>query len=209
MTWSLGEVEAMARKAARGAGYAWGVADEAGHAVRWLEARQAGGITDLADLLVEVSNETPADFTPKSVADWTCNTNHLCPVMTGLVLADTAELREAEVTRLNSVMAPKLMLPFLGHVAAIQGQPLSVVAGAGRAIVRDGDLDMSGDWTAAFCPVEIAPSSIALRTTAMETRVDPDPSAWKILTRMASRTYAPATEASRLKGAGAGLTDND
>jgi hypothetical protein len=192
VTWSLGEVEAMARKAARGAGYAWGVADEAGHAVRWLEARQAGGITDLADLLVEVSNETPADFTPKSVADWTCNTNHLCPVMTGLVFADTAELREAEVTRLNSVMAPKLMLPFLGHVAAIQGQPLSVVAGAGRAIVRDGDLDMSGDWTA-----------------AMETRVDPDPSAWKILTRMASRTYAPATEASRLKGAGAGLTDND
>ena len=30
-----------------------------------------------------------------------------------------------------------------------------------------------------------------------------------VLTRFASRTYAPATEASRLAGAGAGTSDND
>jgi len=32
---------------------------------------------------------------------------------------------------------------------------------------------------------------------------------WEALGRFAHRTYVPATEASRLKGAGAGLTDND
>jgi len=30
-----------------------------------------------------------------------------------------------------------------------------------------------------------------------------------VLIRFAARTYAPATEASRLSGAGAGTTDND
>ena len=30
MNWSLNELDAMARKAARGAGYSWGLAEEAG-----------------------------------------------------------------------------------------------------------------------------------------------------------------------------------
>lgn len=34
-------------------------------------------------------------------------------------------------------------------------------------------------------------------------------STWNALTELASKTYVPATEASRLAGAGAGLTDND
>ena len=32
---------------------------------------------------------------------------------------------------------------------------------------------------------------------------------WQTLNLYAARTYAPATEESRLKGAGAGLSDND
>ncbi|MEL7259121.1 MAG: DUF3726 domain-containing protein, partial [Pseudomonadota bacterium] len=35
MSWSLNEVESLARKAARGAGYSWGLAEEAGKATRW------------------------------------------------------------------------------------------------------------------------------------------------------------------------------
>ena len=199
----------MARKAARGAGYAWGVADEAGFAVGWLQARNAPGIMALADLLGDVSKHTPAQFAPKGVTDWTCDTDHLCPVMTGLVLADTAELRGSQAIKFYSVMAPILMLPFLGHVTALAGRPFHVVAGAGRAIVQDGDLTMSGDWTAPHSPVEVSPATDAPTARALITRVEPDPSDWKVLQRMASRTYAPATEASRLKGAGAGLTDND
>jgi hypothetical protein len=39
--------------------------------------------------------------------------------------------------------------------------------------------------------------------------VDIDDEIWEALGAFAHRTYVPATEASRLKGAGAGLTDND
>ncbi|WP_172978117.1 DUF3726 domain-containing protein [Roseovarius sp. THAF27] len=41
MTWSLNEIEALARKPTRGAGYPWGLAEETGRAARWT-ARQAG-----------------------------------------------------------------------------------------------------------------------------------------------------------------------
>jgi len=36
MTYALGEIETLCRKAARGAGHSWGVAEEAGRAARWL-----------------------------------------------------------------------------------------------------------------------------------------------------------------------------
>ncbi|NND22495.1 MAG: DUF3726 domain-containing protein, partial [Silicimonas sp.] len=36
MSYSLNEVEATAKKAARGAGYPWGLAEEAAKATRWL-----------------------------------------------------------------------------------------------------------------------------------------------------------------------------
>ena len=50
--------------------------------------------------------------------------------------------------------------------------------------------------------------------TMMITRAHPsrkviDDGLWSTLEGFAARTYVPATEASRLKGAGAGLTDND
>ena len=43
MSHSLGEVEALARKAARGGGYSWGMAEEAGFAVRWASIDRRSG----------------------------------------------------------------------------------------------------------------------------------------------------------------------
>ncbi|MEO0980892.1 MAG: DUF3726 domain-containing protein, partial [Pseudomonadota bacterium] len=40
-------------------------------------------------------------------------------------------------------------------------------------------------------------------------RATPDPDSWTRLGVLAHRTYAPATDESRLRGAGAGLSDND
>ena len=48
MNWSLNELDAMARKAARGAGYSWGLAEEAGRATRWLAAAGLPGPMCLA-----------------------------------------------------------------------------------------------------------------------------------------------------------------
>ena len=46
MSWSLGEIGALATKAARGSGMDWGLADEAGYAVKWLQRRQLPGVGD-------------------------------------------------------------------------------------------------------------------------------------------------------------------
>ena len=43
MTFSLNEIEAIGKRAARGAGLPWGLAEEAGKAARWLTARGLPG----------------------------------------------------------------------------------------------------------------------------------------------------------------------
>jgi len=46
-------------------------------------------------------------------------------------------------------------------------------------------------------------------TTATAPRVAMSPTLWAHLNKLAAKTYVPASEASRIAGAGAGLTDND
>ena len=41
MTWSLNELEAEVKKAIKGAGLSWGLAEEGSKAVRWLAAHGA------------------------------------------------------------------------------------------------------------------------------------------------------------------------
>jgi hypothetical protein len=43
----------------------------------------------------------------------------------------------------------------------------------------------------------------------IQTRVEPSPDVWQSLNHFAHRTYAPATDQSRLTGAGSGLANDD
>ena len=49
--YSLAEIDALSRKACRGAGYSWGLAEDAGKAVRWLTAYGLPGAETLSELL--------------------------------------------------------------------------------------------------------------------------------------------------------------
>ncbi len=53
MICSLNEIEALARKAARGGGMSWGLAEEAGKAVRWLSDNGFPGPWLLSKLLLQ------------------------------------------------------------------------------------------------------------------------------------------------------------
>lgn len=55
----------------------------------------------------------------------------------------------------------------------------------------------------------IEATDVAKIDKAIPRRVTIDDGLWEQLQGFAARTYVPATDASRLKGAGAGLSDND
>jgi hypothetical protein len=204
MTLSLNEIEAAAKKAARGAGYPWGLAEEAAKAVRWLCARDVDGCAALAQLLAQTDGAELADWAPQIGDVWQARGGTLCPLATGAALSDRAV---AEV-QLGRIAVPVLLAPF----AALAARRLGVVtiAWPEMTALTDGDrLCLRGAAGAAADDAALTIGGTLADPNPMRTRCAPDPDAWAALLRLAHRTYAPATEQSRLRGAGAGLSDSD
>lgn len=211
MTWSLNEIDALSRKAARGAGYSWGLAEDAGRAVRWLEARKLPGATALAQHLQAVDGQDLAKLAPDPES-WSALAGTACPILAGTMLADGLAGDRSEPLLLAKLGTPLLILPFLAVMAEAQGRMVGAeIAGARATLSPDGGLSVS-----AAVPL-VASATVTLRFDATpEGPVVADglrsacaTETIAALNAFAHRTYAPATEESRLAGAGAGLTDND
>ena len=214
MSFALNEVEAMAKKATRGVGYSWGLAEEAGKAARWLCAHGLDGPKALARTLTKTDGSDLKKMTPVSLqGDWYSEGGELCPLVTGAALADSASSWAKNGLIINNVIAPAMVLPFAALSARMLGSQVTVTWG-GVSAVLDGSV-ISLEISHPESLLETA-EQILVRTGGQldeplpeQGRASPEEVDWNILNQFAARIYAPATEESRLKGAGAGLSDND
>ncbi|CAD0186003.1 hypothetical protein RUESEDTHA_02908 [Ruegeria sp. THAF57] len=209
MSLSLNEIEATAKRAARGAGYTWGHAEEAGKATRWLCAQGLDGVWALASLLHQNLAHAPEKHAPCISGDTWTGTDVLCPLATGCALSDSAEVLRAAPVTLTNVNAPALLLPFASNAARILNSGVSITIDGAEAQTDGLTLHLTGAIPDQAQSVTVRLAEVAPPTQRQQSRATPDPAAWSVLTRFAHRTYAPATEESRLRGAGAGLSDND
>ncbi len=204
---SLNEAEVMATKAARGAGRPWGLAQEAGRAVSTLEALRLPGAACLLDVLAATDSVSCENLRPVSTdkQSWQAE-GPMCPILVGAFISDLGALSQ-DVT-LGRVHSPLLLVPFC--LLAFD----NVVFNWSDCTIRTSDegLFVQGALNAALADqVSIGSSAPAQETSHcwQPGAVDIADEIWEALSAFAHRTYVPASEASRLKGAGAGLTDND
>lgn len=209
MTLSLNEADALAKKAARGAGYPWGMAEEAGKVVRWLCGNGVDGCASLGRMLEQLDGRDLSDLRPDlSGAGWSATGGPLCPLAAGTALSDMAPALSRRAITMNTLVEPLLVLPFAAAAAlqleqsvSLQSEDWTAVTD-GRKLVSTGPIVRNG-----IAVIQL--SSRFENPRPQRTRAAPNSRAFEILNRFAHRTYAPATEASRLKGAGAGTSDND
>ena len=184
---SLNEVEVLACKAFAGAGRQWGLAQEAGRAVAVLEARKLAGASSLLALIQATDAVLSDDLRPVTTSASVWQARHsLCPILVGAFIADMGGV--SKPVTLMRVHVPILLVPFLSGC------------------------ELAGHLSSVCCErVFIEPCSAPMRHDEVEYTgpVDIEDEIWEGLSTFAHRTYVPASEASRLKGAGAGLTDND
>ncbi len=192
MSWSLGEVKALATKAARGAGLPWGMADEASFAVHWLQANGAPGVAALANYL-EWRDQSPS------------KPHELCPIHLGTAIMD-ADRGVSEW--LGRVRQPLLLAPFIARCS-----PSGMALKWPDVMLVVSETGLTSDASRTLLLTDEAECSAAPATAQSAERLNRVPEteaeAMARLNHFASRTYAPATEASRMSGAGAGITDND
>ena len=215
---SLNEIEQTCRKAARGSGLPWGVADDTGRAIRWLHAFQLDGVSSLVALLERFDHQRPVDYAPESLDGvWQGPYNVLSPIMTGLALSDCMGLMQERSIETREIACPILAAGYVGQTILNREQSVTVGwSSIGLSIYRD-RLTIIGDkgdlYTDRSDRLICEKASFdrdcgdSQYPQVGDTRVNAE--AWEKLENRAHLTYVKATEASRLSGAGAGLNDND
>jgi hypothetical protein len=211
---SLNEVEAIAYKATRGAGWPWGLAEEAARASRWL-ARHGLPWEWLAHLL-EQGEPVPPVLELRRLRPG--GPGGLCPLRAGALVAESG--RALLPLHLEFVKVPLLLLPFVAERARRTGRRIVMRWSHGSfACAPDGtvagSLDLHGWREGLLDNAEIREeaepgllSPTRLLPQSNERRL-PDIEALVTLQRLVQRTYVPASERSRRHGAGAGLLDAD
>jgi hypothetical protein len=208
MSWSLGEIGALSVKAARGSGLPWGLADEAGYAVKWLQARRLPGTAALCRYLSWRETGRSVHWPNATTED-----TGYCPLQTGAAYGDGALPLQSV---LDGVQSPLLMLPFVALRAG--NRTISIELNDMRLAVTAAGVGYDGPDTRLLA--ERATCTLSqghgadIQINHHATRPLPRLSAAATccvatLEKFAARTYAPSTEQSRRTGAGAGLSDND
>jgi hypothetical protein len=188
---SLNEAEALAAKAARGAGFCWGLADEIGRAARAM-ATESDGWSEALLTLARVAGGFEAP-NPERIARWrrgerdAAGARPLCPVRTAALLIDDA--------------------------AELGAGPLRI-AHVGLPVWLGAMLKRSGVWIADVEP-RIASGDVTIRRGSDPAgsngarRAAIAPATLGALSAYAARTYVPESARSRRRGAGGGSVDDD
>lgn len=195
MTLSLNEVEATAKKATRGAGYPWGLAEEAGKATRWLCARDIDGCAVLAELLGLLEGADLSKWSPDTGEDpWVAEGGTLCPLVTGAAISDRAHRLRTDCIRIGKVADPAFLVPFAA-LAARQIKQTVTIAWPGTVTSTDGDnLVLHGAFPAHAAEAKLSMGGTVTNPNRRQSRARPNAETWKLLSEFAHRTYAPATK---------------
>ena len=216
MTFSLNEIEAMGKRAARGAGLPWGLAEEAGKAARWLTARGLPGPEELAEILTRNDGKGYDELAPVSTEGvWHTPSGRLCPLVSGAALCDrAAEVAAGHEFELGPTAQPLLLAPYIAAAANLADTVIELSWTGVTMVFTPRGVSIKGDRAALTAR---GADSVQCRRIESDLDVSPvgapgrdiDAETWSRLNAFALRIFAPATEASRIAGAGAGLTDND
>ncbi len=210
MRHSLNEIEVLLRKAATGAGYPYGVAEDIGQAGAWLCAQGQDGVAAcLAGIDTGPDAPPPTLRNTGTLSFVDAHIAHCGPSAFDFLLSnDTA----GEV-RLANADAPLLLVGLAGAAAEAWETDFALQYSHGCTVrVGPSGLDMSA-------PPPVAGIDVILTRTekidapsdrkSPSDGIDVDEVLWAKALALAARTYVPASEASRARGAGAGEIDND
>ena len=193
MNLSLNELSSLIKTASKGAGYSWGIAEEAAFAAKWL-AQQGHDAASSAERLFSKNCVKPCAG---------------CPLHLGARLIDTAHSFPDEGRVLKDVSQPILLLPFVAQLASLLDTNFAVQIDDVTVYVSQHGLELPDALPdhSAICVVQKTHQDV--RQIDLAARAMTDATTVETLRQFAAKTHAPATEASRLLGAGSGLSDND
>ncbi|USG60667.1 DUF3726 domain-containing protein [Sneathiella marina] len=211
MTYSLNEIGSLFRKAGIGAGLPSGLAEDVSRAGLWLLVRGLAG--DEAVFQGIHSFKPHKSRTRTEGKD--IKIDPFCSALDGLSVFDLAAASPSGFrASLRKIDTPMLLLGMAGIAAKDYGLQITIEFSNQSSFSIDANGSISTDVPVPGQGVD-AVLTCGQNGTNQEKPQKLNPTVHvqdrthKELLKLAAKTYVPATAASREKGAGAGLTDND
>lgn len=185
-----------------------------------MTARGFPGVEQLADILTHNDMQNYAELAPVDTDGiWQAPAGCLCPLITGAALSDrAAESADGHVIELGETAQPLLLVPYSAGAAKLTSVTIAIgwddvvvtLMHEGEVIEGDRDALTARSTSSVHCQraggVNELVAPVDGPIASLDELVAP---AWSRLAALAQRTFAPATEVSRLLGAGTGLSDNN
>ena len=199
---SLSEIDTTSKRASKAAGFSWGIAEEIGKAIRSLELFGLPGVINLNLYLKKIKKNHPKKI---NKIDKENKNKETCPIYCGVAFLDQCkQLETLEIIKFYNVNYPLLILPFISKASEILGKKIliqfnntSFLANFNKSILSK-NIDK-----------QISPLANEINIEFLENKNSFSVQDWKELYKLSEETFVEESESLKLKGAGAGLTDND
>ena len=201
---TLSEIDTTSKRATRGAGFSWGIAEEVGKNMRLLELYGLPGIKNLNKFLKDYKEKQFQKITLISETNY-ASKNPFCPITLGTNFIDQVNLLDNKVNiQISNLAFPILFIPFVSRASEIVGKKIFL-----KVDDKEFLFNLNQSIYSNYLKNEILENCNNIKISFIENNNSFNEDEWKELYKLSEDTFVEETESLKIGAAGAGLTDND
>ena len=201
---SLSEIDTVSKRATRGAGFDWGIAEEVGKNIRMLEMLGIAGIKNLNHYY---KIKVKKNFEKINLIDKENKSNKLeyCPIIAGVSFLDQVRsLENLSEIKFENIAFPILFLPFVSRASEIVGRKILLKVDNRTFLLNYNTSIYSNSLNEGVTTIG---NKVVVKF--LENQDSFEENEWKELYTLSEKTFVEENESLKQSAAGAGLTDND
>jgi len=201
---TLSEIDTTSKRATRGAGFSWGIAEEVGKNMRLLELYGLPGIKNLNKFLKDYKEKQFQKITLISETNY-ASKNPFCPITLGTNFIDQVNLLDKKLNiQISNLAFPILFIPFVSRASEIVGKKIFL-----KVDDKEFLFNLNQSIYSNYLKNEILENCNNINISFLENNNSFNEDEWKELYKLSEDTFVEETDSLKKGAAGAGLTDND
>ena len=201
---TLSEIDTTSKRATRGAGFSWGIAEEVGKNMRLLELYGLPGIKNLNKFLKDYKEKQFQKIT-LILENNNSSKNPFCPITLGTNFIDQVNLLDKKSNiQITNLAFPILFIPFVSRASEIIGKKIFL-----KVDDKEFLFNLNQSIYSNYLKNEILENCNNINISFIENNNSFNENEWKELYKLSEDTFVEETESLKIGAAGAGLTDND
>ena len=200
---SFSEIETVAKRASKGAGFSWGVSEEVGKNIRLLEMFGLPGLKNLNQYYKILKKKKFHNLA--LITNNNSSKNPYCPIIAGTRFLDQINtLEEFGEIKFENISFPILFIPFVSRASEVIGKRIFLTIDEKEFL-----LNFNQSIYSNYLSGDILEKSNQIIIKFLENKNMFNEEEWQELYKLSENTFVEETEELKQSAAGAGLTDND